>query len=163
MVVLPSARFSWKAVSVHSPTKPAGSVFAATSSIALSACPDETSGRRPSLHSHRADVVVADQSRRTDHDSDFDETPQRDHLAVIVANVYPIDVVDFIAVVRFRLHLDLPTPPIQIDVVDVVTAKRGLQGLEYSVQRRPEDLGLVAIDIEKDRRIGRRESREDAA
>ena len=44
IAVLPSARFSWNAVSVHSPAKPGGSVFAATSSMAFSAWPEETPG-----------------------------------------------------------------------------------------------------------------------
>ena len=37
IAVLPSARFSWNAVSVHSPAYPCGNVLAATSSIAFSA------------------------------------------------------------------------------------------------------------------------------
>src|SRR5208283_1108375 len=51
----------------------------------------------------------------------------------------------------------------QVQVVDKVAAERGLQRLEYILQLDAEDLHLVAVDIEIDRRIGRRERREHSA
>ncbi len=67
------------------------------------------------------------------------------------------------AVGGLRLHLHLPGAAEQIHVVDEVAAERGLQRLEDVLERDAEDLRLVAVDIEIDRRIGRRERAEHAA
>ena len=112
------------------------------------------------MNGDRALVVVADQSRRPDHDPHFGKTAHGNHLAVIAAHIDAVDVINAGAVARLRLDLHLPGPPEQIHVVDVIAAKRGLQSLEYSIEGNAEDLHLVAINIEIDRGAGRRESAE---
>ena len=81
---------------------------------------------------------------------DLDKASQRNHLAFVIAHIDSVDVIDFAAILRLRLDLDLPSPAIQIDVVDVVSAKRSLQRLEDRIQRYAENLGLVPVDIEID-------------
>ena len=84
-------------------------------------------------------------------------------MPILAAHIDAINVVEAAPVLRLRLHLDLPGAAEQIDVVDIVAAERGLQRLEDIVERHPQYLRLVAIDIEIDRRIGGRERAEDAA
>jgi len=65
---------------------------------------------------------------------------------------------------RFRLHLDLPGPPEKVDVIDEISAQRGLQRLKHAVERNAENLRLVAVDIEVDRwvrcRVGAEHTRQ---
>ena len=98
--------------------------------MAFSACPDEMPGSRAALNRHGAQVVVADQGRRADDDPHLREAAQRDHLALRVAHVDAIDVVDTRPVGGLGLDLDLPSAAEQVHVVDEVSAERGLQRLE---------------------------------
>jgi len=86
-----------------------------------------------------------------------------DHSAFVVAHIDPVNVIDPIAIRCLRLDLDLPPPAKQIDVIDVKPAKRSLQRLKDSVKRYAENLRLIPVDIEKDRRVCRRKGRKHAA
>ncbi len=92
----------------------------------------------------------------------LDKTAQRDHLAFVIADVDAIDVVYARPVGGLGLDLNLPGAAEEVHVVDIIAAKRRLQCLEDGAQRHPEDLRLVAVDIEIDGRVGRREGAEDA-
>ncbi len=90
--------------------------------------------RRTALNGHGAEVVVADQGRRTDDNARLREAAQRDHLSLRVAHIDAVDVVDPRPVGGLRLHLHLPGAAEQIHVVDEVAAERRLQRLEDVLQ-----------------------------
>ncbi len=75
----------------------------------------------------------------------------------------PVDIIDAGPVIRFGLHLNLPGAAEQVHVIDIVSAKRGLQRLEDGRWINLEDLRLVPVDIQIDRRCVRREGAEHAA
>ena len=108
-------------------------------------------------------VVVADQCRRPDDDPDLEQAAQRHHLAFLVADIDAVDVVDVRPIRGLGLHLHLPGPAEQVHVVDVISAERCLKRLEDGVQRHAEDLNLVPVNIEVDRRVRGREGAEHAA
>ena len=132
---MPSARFSWKAVSVHSPAIPVGQCARRDFLHRLQSLSGGDARRRAALHRDGLQVVVADLRRRTGHDLEFDKAAQRDHLPVLAAHIDAINVVEAAPILRLRLHLDLPGAAEQIDVVDIVAAERGLQRLEDVVER----------------------------
>src|SRR5262249_2146267 len=92
-----------------------------------------------------------------------DQAAQRDHLAVATAHVDSVDVVYRGPVIGFRLYLHLPRAAEQVHVVDIISAQRCLQRLEYGRWVNLQNLRLVSIDIEVDRRCRRREGAEHPA
>jgi hypothetical protein len=60
-------------------------------SIAFKACPDETPGAGPALDCDSAQVVVADQGGRADHNPHFYQAAQRDHLAFGISHINAVD------------------------------------------------------------------------
>src|SRR3974377_496137 len=84
----------------------------------------------PALDRDRPQVVVADQRGRPDRNARLREAAQRDHLAFSVPTVNAIDVVNTCPVLVCGLSLALPGPAKKIDIIDEITAERGLQGLK---------------------------------
>src|SRR5262249_19553911 len=90
--------------------------------------------RGAALHGHGPQIVVADQHWWPYRETHLGKAAPGNHVAFGVADVDAIDVVDSLAVARFGLDVDLPATAEQVDVVDVVAAKRSLQRLEHVAQ-----------------------------
>src|SRR6202043_3440922 len=60
----------------------------------LERLPGRDARRGRALNGYGAQIVVADQRWRADHDANFHQTPERDHLSFAIADIDPIDVVD---------------------------------------------------------------------
>src|SRR5258708_11326016 len=79
-----------------------------------------------------------------------------------VAVKEPPDVRNVGAIRGLALNVDLPGAAVEVEVVDIDAAQGGLQRGEYVADIEAERLRLGAVDVEIDRRIGRREGREHA-
>ena len=79
-----------------------------------------------------------------------------------IANLDLPQIADLSAVGGLALDVDLPDSSEQIEIVDKDAAQRRLQGAEHIVHAEAERLRLLAVDVEKNRRVAGGESREDA-
>jgi hypothetical protein len=82
--------------------------------------------------------------------------PDRNHPALRIADVYPVDIADVGAKWRLCLDIHLPRATKYVEVVHVVAAECRLQRVEDIGDLDPQHLGLVAIDLEVDLRRLRR-------
>ena len=75
--------------------------------------------------------------------------------SVCVTHINLLNVIKLIAERRISLHVDLPGAAKSIEVVDIETPQRRLQGVENVADLNAEDLSLVTVDVQIDlRRIG---------
>ncbi len=74
----------------------------------------------------------------------------RDHIAILVADVDAIDIVDARPLGGFTLDVHLPGAPKQIEIVDVGAAEDRLQRIEYVRHIDAKRLNLFPIDVEKE-------------
>src|SRR5262249_33667455 len=72
----------------------------------------------------------------------------RYHLATGAAHIEPFEILRRLAEFGFRLHDDAEGTPVQVEVVDIETAKVRLQGVKGIRNGHPEDLATLAIQIE---------------
>ncbi len=118
--------------------------------------------RRAAVHGDRAVVVVAGDDLRSRHDLEAGDGADRHHLAGAVAHIDSPDVRNVAAIGCLALNVDLPGTAVEIEVVDVDAAQRCLQRGEHVAHVEAKHLRLAAVDVEIERRIGRREGREHA-
>ena len=86
---------------------------------------------------------------------DVDQRAQRHHLAVLVADLDQVDVLDAVAEAALGLDGDLPVPAELVEAVDVERAEVNLQGLVDVVERHAQRVDLGAVDVHEElRRVG---------
>ena len=89
------------------------------------------------------------------HELGFGQRTHRHHAAARIPHINVLNFVDPFAKRRLRLQIDLPGSPENVEVVDVVTAQRRLQGVKDVADPDTQHLCFVAIDVEKNlRRVG---------
>ncbi|MCY1237431.1 hypothetical protein D9M72_501260 [compost metagenome] len=111
---------------------------------------------RLAVQRDRAIVVVAHDRLRADDIVDLGDRSDRHHVAVCVAHVQTLNVVDGVSVRLRSLHRHLPGAAEEVEVVDIVAAERALQRGEQIAHRDAERLQTVAVDIEIELRRARR-------
>ena len=105
-------------------------------------------GARPGVgvDGRRRVHVVAHHQHRPAHVAHRGEVRQRHHLALAVAHLQLLDVVDRLAERVLGLDVDLPGAAEAVEVVDVVRPERRLQRRAHVVDRHAPVLGLGAVD-----------------
>src|SRR6202011_3898682 len=97
-----------------------------------------------------AEVVIADDRLRTENEPRLGESPDRDHVTVLIADIDAVDVIHAGSLGSLALQVDLPGATEQIEVIDVGVTEHRLQSVEHIRQVDAECLDLFAVDIEID-------------